>query len=911
MRDGGEIGLYYNLTYDNNESKGKRNILLMESKNDNLEIVKKILMKDYNVIVAQDVRLALRIMQDNFRILSLIMIDIEIQESFWFLEEVAKTPELAGIPIIVTTDDNEAEKEEKSLEFGAVDFILRPYNSRIVLARAKNVIHLRESAAALSAVLMEPSTGLYTKQAFIHHAEMLLSANPGKVYMLIGVDVVNSKLINSQYGEKRCSEFLDYIGKRIGKLCFTVMAGRYNNDQYIIMAEKKEELTSRVISTKIQMIISDAPISRQNAKIGVYDNFDGKVSVVSCCDRAFWAIKSIKGIYNEYIAYYTEELRKQLLTEQRIQDSMEEALQKGQFKVYYQPKHNCKSRKVSGAEALVRWNHPEYGFMSPGRFIPLFEKNGFITKLDSYVIEQVCKDMISWFEKGIDIVPVSVNVSRRDFYEEGWIDKQLSVIERYNVDPKMIHIEVTESLYTGNADTIIEHVKNVQKMGYEIEMDDFGAGYSSLGMLNEFPLDIVKLDISFIRRIEQSDVVIDSVISMAHRMGLKTIAEGVETQAQFVKLKELGCDYIQGYYFSRPLPKEEYEKYLMDHKDIGLLKDNEDFAAKQWIALSNELEIKNILLECVNSLASDESERNKVRHLLSVIAKFYQATCAYIVEFDFERNIANCTYEWQMMGGNYKTDYFRDIEMEKINDWNEVFGEQIIYFIKSIKEVKDKKMYATLVEQGINSIMTLPLIIKSECIGFIGVDNPRENTDSDLLFKAVTSFIVTEIERNKYIAMLESISFVDSLTGLKNRTAYDRDIALIESDELNNKKPMGVVFADINGLKYRNDNVGHDAGDMLIQDIANILKTHFNPSHIYRIGGDEFVILSHGKDKSKFYSRVQKLKDSCNDEVSAAIGAKWINEARNFQESIMLADKEMYEDKNRYYQDKAHDRRSS
>jgi diguanylate cyclase (GGDEF)-like protein len=887
----------------------KKNILLLESKVENLEISKKILMDDYNVIVAQDVRLALRIMQDNYRIISLIMVDVEMNDCFWFLEEICKVPELAAIPIIVTTDDNEADKEEKSLEFGAVDFILRPYNNRIVLARVKNVIYLRESAAALSAVMMEPNTGLYTKQAFIHHAEMLLSANPGKVYMLIGIDIVNSKLTNSQYGEKRCSEFLDYVGKSLGELEMTLMAGRYSNDQFIIMVEKSEQLTSRVISSKIQSIVKEAPIAHQSVKIGVYDKLDGKISVISCCDRAFWAIRTIKGIYNEYISYYTEELREQLITEQRIQDSMEDALEKGQFKVYYQPKHNCKTRQVSGAEALVRWNHSEYGFMAPARFIPLFEKNGFITRLDSYVVEQVCKDMVDWEQKGIDVVPVSINISRRDFYEEGWMDKQLDAISRYSIDPKMIHMEVTESLYTGNADTIIEHVKKVQKRGYEIEMDDFGSGYSSLGMLNEFPLDIVKLDISFIRRIEQSDVVIDSVISMAHRMGLKTIAEGVETQAQFVKLKELGCDYIQGFYFSRPLPKEEFERYLMDHKGIGVLREQDDDVAEQWRALSNELEIKNILLECVNSLVSEENEQSKLRHLLSVIAKFYGATCAYVVEFDKERNIANCTFEWDSIGGEYKKKYFRDKDMAEIDIWLKAFGEHDAYYVKSIKDIEDKNIYRVLLEQGINGIMSVPLLIKKERIGFLSVDNPTMNVESMLLLRAVTSFVVTEIERNRYISLLENISFVDSLTGLKNRTAYDRDIAMIESDELNNKKPMGVVFADINGLKSRNDNVGHEAGDMLIQDIANLLKTHFNPSHIYRIGGDEFVILSHGKDKNKFYSRVEKLKQSCNEDVSAAIGGKWIDEARNFQESIALADKEMYEDKTRYYLDKGHDRR--
>ena len=243
---------------------------------------------------------------------------------------------------------------------------------------------------------------------------------------------------------------------------------------------------------------------------------------------------------------------------------MDEALEKEQFQVYYQPKHDCETEKVTGAEALIRWNHPKYGFMSPGQFIPLFERNGFITKIDSYVIKKVCGDMKEWIDKGITPVPVSINVSRRDFFEKGWIAEQLELINSKELNPELLHIEVTESLYVENADIIIEQVKKIQSFGHPIEMDDFGSGYSSLGMLADFPLDVVKLDISFVKRIEINEIVIEAIISLAHKMGFKVVAEGVETEKQYKILKGLGCDYIQGFYFSKPLNKEDFEKYTLE-----------------------------------------------------------------------------------------------------------------------------------------------------------------------------------------------------------------------------------------------------------------------------------------------------------------------------------------------------------
>ena len=311
-------------------------------------------------------------------------------------------------------------------------------------------------------------------------------------------------------------------------------------------------------------ILDTAPIPHQIVKMGINAPISHDLPFIVCCDRAFLAIRDIKGIYGKDIAFFENKLQKQLLDEQHIIETMEAALENKEFKVFYQPKHEAITGKIVGAEALVRWKHNEYGFMSPNQFIPLFEKNGFITKLDFFVLEQVCQDIKRWEKEAFPFVPVSVNVSRRDFIEPGCIDRQIKMIDSYEVPHKYLHMEVTESLYSESTEIIISQVKKVQGLGFEIEMDDFGAGYSSLGMLAGFPLNVLKLDISFVRDLKKNEVVIENIIKMAHRMGLLTVAEGAETDEQFTTLKSLGCDFIQGFYFSKPLSVEEYEKYLRD-----------------------------------------------------------------------------------------------------------------------------------------------------------------------------------------------------------------------------------------------------------------------------------------------------------------------------------------------------------
>ena len=472
----------------------------------------------------------------------------------------------AKFPVLISTDIENSELENELLDLEVIDFLKKPYDKRRVLNRLKTAIKLAEANRAIDELERDELTGLLTRKAFLLKAEQFINANKAtskeRNFSIIAFDFDNFKSSNSLYGVEKCNEFLAYSAREMMKALPEGIAGRYGGDQFILFFESKNKLDIDRLVRVSKMILDKAPIPHQIVKMGVYYPVDVDLPLVICCDRAFLSISRIKGKYGKDLAFFEDELQNQLLNEQRIIETMERALEEKQFQVFYQPKHETVTGNIAGAEALVRWNHPEYGFMSPMQFIPLFERNGFITKLDCFVVEQVCNDIVRWRQDGLPLVPIYINVSRRDFLEAGCIDKQLEAIESNNVDHSLIHMEVTESLYSDNTEIIISKVKEIQKLGFMIEMDDFGSGYSSLGMLSTFPLNVLKLDISFVRNIKKNEIVIENIIKMAHRMGLLAIAEGAETIEQFKILRTLGCDYIQGFFFSKPLPVREFEAYL-------------------------------------------------------------------------------------------------------------------------------------------------------------------------------------------------------------------------------------------------------------------------------------------------------------------------------------------------------------
>ena len=537
----------------------KARILIVEGNADNAALLKKIISPHYDIAFAEAEDVFDLITQAHSDIATAV---IDIRQALPIIKRIRGYIPTAKFPILISTDIDNSELEDDLLNLEVIDFLKKPFDKRRVLNRLKTAVKLAAANKAIDELERDELTGLFTRKAFLLKAEQFINANRDKKYSLIAFDFDNFKSSNSLYGVEKCNEFLAYTAREMMKAMPEGISGRYGGDQYILFFETDHAFDTERLTRICKLILDKAPIPHQIVKMGIYSPIDVELPLVICCDRAFISLSKIKGIYGKDVAFFEDDLQNQLLNEQRITETMERALEESQFQVFYQPKHETITGHIAGAEALVRWNHPEYGFMGPGQFIPLFERNGFIVKLDCFVLEQVCKDLQRWKQNGLPLVPISVNVSRRDFMEPGCIESQYKIIDKYEVDHSLLHMEVTESLYSENTDLIISQVKKTQEMGFVIEMDDFGAGYSSLGLLSTFPLNVLKLDISFVRNITKNEIVIENIIKMAHRMGLLVIAEGAESVEQFKILRTLGCDYIQGYYFSKPLSVRDFEAYL-------------------------------------------------------------------------------------------------------------------------------------------------------------------------------------------------------------------------------------------------------------------------------------------------------------------------------------------------------------
>ncbi|MDM8296760.1 EAL domain-containing protein [Enterocloster aldenensis] len=461
-----------------------------------------------------------------------------------------------------------------ALSHGATDFVAKPYKPQIILHRVAGIIRLRETAAMINMIQYDRLTGLYSKQYFYQQAGEVLLRNPDQQYDIICSDIENFKLINDVFGVKAGDRLLRGIGNAYAERLKGIgICGRLNSDQFACLLKHRDDYTDDMFIEASILTNGLLDIHNIVMKWGIYNVEDWSVSIEQICDRALLAARSIKGQYGKYFAIYDDTLRNQLLREQAITDSMESALSQNQFLVYLQPKYRIKDEVLVGAEALVRWNHPVWGFLSPAEFIPLFEKNGFITRLDRFVWEKACAVLHDWDERGYYPMSVSVNVSRADIYNEDLADTLVKIIEKYDLDPSRLHLEITESAYTENPKQIIDTVTTLRELGFVIEMDDFGSGYSSLNMLNDMPIDILKLDMKFIRSEmakPKSQGILQFIINLASWMNLSVVAEGVETKAQLLRLTEIGCDYVQGYYFAKPMPCQEFEGLLDEYRGAGI-----------------------------------------------------------------------------------------------------------------------------------------------------------------------------------------------------------------------------------------------------------------------------------------------------------------------------------------------------
>lgn len=414
-------------------------------------------------------------------------------------------------------------------------------------------------------------TGLYNKDTFYQKTRARITENTEEAFCIYCVDIERFKLINDLYGSEKGNELLRYLAEQLREKLEPVGAvlGRISADVYAACI--LESVDHGWVEQQIVGIFADYRSDiRVTPAIGVYEVNERMLPVELMCDRAILALNTVKGNYMKHCALYDSSLRNLLLEEHEIQNRADEALKNGEFRIYMQPKCNMRDGKIVGAEALVRWEHPQRGLISPGIFIPVFERNGFIKKLDIYMWEETAKWLSKRRRRGERVLPVSVNVSRIDILGMDVFEIFHKIVEKYEISPDMLEVEVTESAYTGRPEKIIATIEQLMHYGFTVLMDDFGSGYSSLNVLKDINIDILKLDMRFLDNAnKKSRDILVSVVHMARWLKLKVIAEGVETKEQVEFLLGIGCIYAQGYYYYHPMPLGEMEKLLEDEKNIG------------------------------------------------------------------------------------------------------------------------------------------------------------------------------------------------------------------------------------------------------------------------------------------------------------------------------------------------------
>ena len=547
------------------EVHAKRKILVVEDNELNREILSSFLEEEFEVLIAENGEEGLKILVEHYRELSVILLDIcmPVCDGFEFLRRRNTDKILSTIPVIVMTGSNSQDAELQCLDLGAVDFIPKPYNIKIVMGRINSVIKLRESVQMITAVENDELTGVYTRQAFFYHAKKLLKLKPDEKFHLVIADIRDFKLINSSYGEKMGDNILRYLAKVYTEMIKTGLVSRYGSDQFVCIAYGECDLSAETMMKLEKEIAGNAPIPNLMIKYGIYEDIDKSVPVSVICDRGFMAIRSIRDNYECSVAYYTEKMKQKQMRDRELENRFESALRNGEFVAYFQPKYDVKTEKISGAESLVRWINPDGSMVMPGEFIPLYERDGLIVKLDEYIFRYVCEFQRERMENGEELIPVSVNLSRASIHHSGVAERYMEIIKENGIPFSCVPIELTETA-TLNRVVIRDFTERLVNAGFALHMDDFGAGYSSLITLSELPFDTMKIDKSLIDGISQQKgrIVVLQGIILGHGLGMKVVAEGVESAEQVELLREMECDDIQGFYYSRPLPRDEFIKKL-------------------------------------------------------------------------------------------------------------------------------------------------------------------------------------------------------------------------------------------------------------------------------------------------------------------------------------------------------------
>lgn len=543
----------------------KRKILIVENDEFNLKSLISLLADRYEIITACDGKIGLRLLEENYKDLALVLMNIQIPvlSGFDFLRKVQEDPFLSLIPIIVMTASDAPKTEVVCLNLGAADYIRKPYHAELIKKRLENVIRLRESSVSLREIEKDSLTGLYTEQAFFHYSRRIMQFRPDKKMHVIIGRIKDFELIISIYGRKKANELLCYVASIYNKKFKYGLLAKKGKASFLCLLSDDYKLDHQRMDNVINEFTENAPIKGIRIKYGIYKNIDKNLPITTICDYASMAAETVMEDYNHDYAYYTDELAQKRIYNQMIENCFTDALKNKEFMIYYQPKIDVITEKVIGAEALVRWQRTDGSMISPENFIPIYEKNGQIQKLDAYIFGQVCRLQKRILDESKKLLSVSVNLSRSSILCEEIVEQYTKIVRENDIPITCVPLEITESASV-YGQKVVKVAERLLQSGFKLHIDDFGSGYSSMESLSRLPFSVLKIDKSLIDHICETrvEILVNHIIKLSKDLNMRVLAEGVETKEQLDILRKIKCDEIQGFYYARPMPEVEFVEYV-------------------------------------------------------------------------------------------------------------------------------------------------------------------------------------------------------------------------------------------------------------------------------------------------------------------------------------------------------------
>lgn len=861
-------------------------VLVVDDEPINRKILNKILSTGFEVLEAEDGQQAWGILCDDRkkkcdeRKITAVLLDIvmPVMNGYRVLEKITEAG-MTELPVIVITGESGLESEQKALDAGAWDFVTKPFKPKILLTRIKNAIARSQVSMYEQIKYMaehDALTGLHNRSRMYADTKRMIEEHPEHEFAFIRVDIDLFSLYNSSFGEKEGDSLLCYVAELIRKCddLFDVCTyGRMNADVFCVcipcdgnidMIKKYAELSQ----TKISEYRSDYYLK---ISVGVYLIDSPDLEVEELYLRSSVGAQKCKNQYGHVCGFYDESFGKRTAQELEILNEMKSALDEEQFVIYLQPKVALSTDHVCGAEALVRWNHPLKGLIPPGDFIPVFEKNGFIAKLDYYVWDKTCRLLRSWLDAGVMPYPVSVNISRISLYNPKLVSIFEDLIEKYQISPSLLQLEVTESAYMTNMNLMKQTVRELRNAGFTLLMDDFGSEYSSLNTLKSIEVDILKVDMKFLPQgsdMERGELILASVVRMANWLGMSVVVEGVETRRQRDFLEGVGCDCIQGYFYSRPIPQQEYEEKYVFCDDSQLRREEDNTEP------SPEHNVSILVID------DDEMEREIICEYFKDQYHVHQVDNAEegLVFLKKNKTRVRLILVDNIMDGMSGMDFLKFCQSEPsvqaipiiMITANENISDHVEAFQAGACDYITKPLVKEVVKARVNRVMEL---------------------SSQLRF--------CETAERDYSHQAEE----DHATGLLNKAAFRKISSQVLGANPENQKAMMVI--DVDDFKQVNDNYGHLVGDMVIKTLADALRNSFRKNDIIaRFGGDEFIILlSSFTDQKDVRRKADELAKafnfSCADQhhlnISISIGAAFHRENDTVDTLFARADQALYD----------------